>query len=169
MKVPNLNARLVNPAELNFNRSAEAFKKMSRSIAKISPELDAALQKIEAFVSQAELAIKAEAIKEKPKRKARRAEDEQHKKNLQLLEKQKQANALEAKRAKEKLQAKKDKERRRIKFESEDRRRIPTRVIDFAALIPVKMNHNTTILIMPGQDPKEAKKKWLAKYNQSSL
>lgn len=83
---------------------------------------------------------------------------------------EKQQAAAEARRRAELLRheerriAKAAKERRRLEFESEDRRRLPTRTINYAEMVPVKVDSKTTIYIKAGQDPEAAKQRFLSKH-----
>lgn len=146
---------------LDYHQVAGQFKNMFRSAAPVRvPELE----KLEKLVKKSESRIQAESVRNKPKVKADQEAEKLHKKKAAAAEKTKALIRTELLRQEEKRIAKANKERRRLEFESEDRRRIPTRVINHAELIPVKIDAKTTIYIKSGQDPAEAKKKFLNRH-----
>jgi hypothetical protein len=66
-------------------------------------------------------------------------------------------------RAEQKRKAKAAKEKQRIEREDESNRKMPTRVIDHSQTVPVYIDKATTIYIKAGQDPDQARNRFLEK------
>ncbi len=68
-----------------------------------------------------------------------------------------------------KRQARADKERKRILNDQEDKRKLPTRQIDYSQLIPLRIDHRTVVYIKPTQDPEKVMAKYGAKAKEDFI
>lgn len=65
--------------------------------------------------------------------------------------------------AEQRRQPKANKERQKLLHDQEDKRRLPTRVVDYSTMKTCPINEKTVIYIPLDQDPEEARKNWLEK------